>query len=456
VNNNPENNGNIDDILDILQKKKSDDIKNNDFNDNSPTRIDTDAAKNPAENKDVKQKPESKPKTYAPEISDGGISLDDFDALVEKRPAAKKKKKKKKKAMPGYAKVLIYLFFVVAVSVLISVSFIKIANDVFAFVKQDKEITVTIKEGASLSDVAKELEEEGVINYSSIYKIYAGFKMDRRSYYTGNFIAGDHVLNSNLGYDKLISHLAESTYSTEIVRVTIPEGYTVYEIIDLFVEKRVINESKVDEFKEKLNTAAYEYDFLKDFNEAKDENGKIESDKFYLLEGYLFPDTYDFYVGENLDSVITKLLNNFNRKFDEAYYTRCEELGLTIDEIVTLASMIEAEGNNSEDFYKISSVFHNRLNNAASYPFLDSDATTLYSYQGEKKQLEAGDNKSRVHPFNTYLNRGLPPGPICNPGDEAIHAALYPEKTNYYFFYTNSDGETIFSSTFIDHINAYN
>ena len=149
MNNNPENNGNIDDILDILQKKKSDDIKNNDFNDNSPTRIDTDAAKNPAENKDVKQKPESKPKTYAPEISDGGISLDDFDALVEKRPAAKKKKKKKKKAMPGYAKVLLYLFFVVAVSVLISVSFIKIANDVYAFVKQDKEITVTIKEGCN-------------------------------------------------------------------------------------------------------------------------------------------------------------------------------------------------------------------------------------------------------------------------------------------------------------------
>lgn len=462
MNNNPDNNSNnnIDDILDILQKKKSDDIKNNDYHDDAPTRMDTDAARKPAEKKDTPKAPESKQtpkqKPYSPKISEGGISLDDFDALVEKRPVPKKKKTKKKKAMPGYAKVLIYLISVVAISVIISVSFIKVANDVFAFVKQDKEITVSIGEGASLSDVAKELKEQGVIKYPSVYTIYAHLRMDGKSYYTGNFIAGEHTLNSNLGYDKLISRLAESSYSTEIVRVTIPEGYTVYEIIDLFVEKRVMTKAKVEEFKEKLNTAAYDYDFFKDFNEEKDENGKIESDKIYLLEGYLFPDTYDFYVGENLDSVIAKLLNNFDRKFEDAYYTRCEELGLTIDEVVTLASMIEAEGDNAEDFYKISSVFHNRLGNAAAYPFLDSDATTLYSYQGEKKKLDAGDNKSRVHPYNTYLNKGLPPGSICNPGNEAIHAALYPEKTNYYFFYTNTDGETVFSSKFVDHINAYN
>jgi UPF0755 protein len=275
--------------------------------------------------------------------------------------------------------------------------------------------------------------------------------MDKKSYYTGNFISGEHVLNSNLGYDKLIAKLAELTYSNEIVRVTIPEGKTVHEIIDLFVEKRVISKDKVDAFKDKLNTAAYDYPFLTDFNKMKNENGKIESDRFYLLEGYLFPDTYDFYVGENLDSIITKLLNNFGRKFEEAYYDRCKELGLTIDEIVTIASMIEAEGDTPENFYKISSVFHSRLNNPAAYPFLDSDATTLYSFQGEKKKLDAGDNKSRVHPYNRYLNKGLPPGAICNPGNEAIHAALYPEKTNYYFFYTKKNGETVFTRTYDEH-----
>lgn len=463
MNNNPKgnNNDNIDDILDILKKKKVDEEYKND----APTRLDNTAAskkneshtpapeRNPLPKKSVSQE---KPKTsvYA-RGAQGGISLDDFDELVGKRNVVQPVKKKKRH-MPSALKVLIYLICVISVSIILSVTAIKVGNDVFAFVKEDKEITVNIKENADLWDVAKELEEKGVIKYPGIYRIYSGLRMDGKSYYTGNFVAGEHVLNSNLGYDKLISKLAELTYSTEIVRVTIPEGHTVYEIIDLFVAKRVIPKDKVDEFKDKLNTAASDYDFLSDFNKMKDENGKIESDRIYLLEGYLFPDTYDFYVGENLDSIIAKLLNNFGKKFEEGYYERCKELGLTVDEVVTLASMIEAEGDSAENFYKISSVFHNRLNRAGAYPFLDSDATTLYSFQGEKKKLDAGDNQTRQHPYNTYLNKGLPPGAICNPGSEAIHAALYPEQTNYYFFYTNSKGETIFSNRFVDHVNAYN
>lgn len=464
-NQNGKDSNNIDDILDILQKKKENELKNG-KNDDAPTRMDTETTPKKTTSSHVSEvfgtPSQSKPQQEKPKASvyekgaGSGISLDDFDELVGKKTQPQKNIKKKKRHMPSALKVIIYLFFVIGVSILISVTAIKVGNDVFAFVKEDKEITVNIKKNAKLSDVARELEDKGVIKYPGIYRIYSRFRMDGKSYYTGNFIAGEHLLNSNLGYDKLISKLAESAYSTEIVRVTIPEGKTVYEIIDLFVEKRVISKDKVDEFKEKLNTASFDYPFLSDFNEIKDENGKIESDRFYLLEGYLFPDTYDFYVGENLDSIITKLLNNFGRKFEEAYYDRCKELGLTVDEVVTLASMIEAEGDNAENFYKISSVFHNRLNNPGAYPFLDSDATTLYSFQGEKKTLDAGDNKSRVHPYNTYLNKGLPPGAVCNPGNEAIHAALYPERTNYYFFYTNSKGETIFSNRFIDHVNAYN
>lgn len=460
MNNNPNNTGNIDDILDILKKKKSEEPKND-----APTRMDTQAAQKQTPNhvsevfgaSEKKSVQQEKPRTSVYERgADSGISLDDFDELVARKTQPVKKENKKKRHMPGALKVLIYLICVISVSILISVTIIKVGNDVFAFVKEDKEITINIKENAKITDVAKELEEKGLIKYPGIYSIYSKFRMDKKSYYTGNFISGEHVLNSNLGYDKLIAKLAELTYSNEIVRVTIPEGKTVHEIIDLFVEKRVISKDKVDAFKDKLNTAAYDYPFLTDFNKMKNENGKIESDRFYLLEGYLFPDTYDFYVGENLDSIITKLLNNFGRKFEEAYYDRCKELGLTIDEIVTIASMIEAEGDTPENFYKISSVFHNRLNNATAYPFLDSDATTLYSFQGEKKKLDAGDNKSRVHPYNTYLNKGLPPGAICNPGNEAIHAALYPEKTNYYFFFTDKNGKTTFSNKFIDHINTYN
>lgn len=466
MNNNPNNDNNIDDILDILQKRKEQSIKDNSFSDSAPTRVDnavvkpqepeqkaevshkTQLPKSESKQEQTKKtsaiKPSQKKQASSFDNDSEGISLSDFDNI--KSSKSQQKSKKKKFIMPGYAKALIYLVSVFAVSILISYCIITVANDTFAFVKPDKEITVNIKENATLKDVAKELHDKEVIEHPFIYRIYSKFRMDKKSYYTGNFIEGEHVLNSNLGYDKLISRLAESSYSTEVVRVTIPEGYTVIEIIDLFVDKRVISQTSVDEFKEKLNVAAYEYDFLKEFDAVKDENNKIESDRLYLLEGYLFPDTYDFYVGENLDSVINKLLNNFDKKFEETYYDRCSELGLTVDQVITLASMIEAEGNKAEDFYKISSVFHNRLG-SSSFPFLNSDATTLYSFQGSKKQLDTGDNQSRVHPYNTYLNKGLPPGPICNPGIEAIHAALYPESTNYYYFYTaSSNGVTYFST----------
>lgn len=461
MNNNPENNkNNIDDILDILQKRKSQDIKSNSFSDSAPTRVDNDVVNAKKEVSEV-SKTEAKPihtpdkssvseaktstaqKSNSPETS-SGISLNDFDNIRTQRTPQKNDKKKFR--LPRYAKVIIYLVCVFAVSIFISASVIYVANDTFAFVKPDKEITVEIKEGATLGDVANELYEKEVIEYPFIYRIYTKMKLSKSSYYSGSFVAGEHVLNSNLGYDKLLAMLGESKYSTEVVRVTIPEGYTAREIIELFVEKRVVSKENKEAFAEKLNLAIYDYAFLDEFDEIKDENGKVESDRFYLLEGYLFPDTYDFYVGENLDSVVGKLLGNFNKKFEETYYQRSKDLGFTVDEIITIASMIEAEGNKAEDFYKISSVFHNRLK-SSSFPFLNSDATTLYSFQGEKKKLDAGDNKSRVHPYNTYLNKGLPPGPICNPGVEAIHAALYPEDTGYYYFYTaSSNGVTYFST----------
>ena len=467
MNNNPQNNGgDIDDILEVLRKRKEEDAQKNPSVGELPTRVDNDAVKkadtyrgagNKTASTQKKQEEKSSGTSSAPQqkksSSASTISLSDFDNIKSNTP--ERKPKKKKFRMPGYAKILIYLIVVFAVSIFISCAVINIANDTFAFVKPDKEITVSIKEGATLEDVSKELYEKQVIKYPTIYRIYTKIKFDRSSYYSGSFISGEHTLNSNLGYDKLMSMLAESAYTTEVVRVTIPEGYTVHEIIDLFIEKRVISKDKADEFKDRLNTAAFEYDFLSAFDEVKDENGKVESDRIYLLEGYLFPDTYDFYVGENHDSIISKLLNNFDKKFEETYYQRCQDLGLTIDEVITIASMIEAEGNRAEDFYKISSVFHNRIKNKGSFPFLNSDATTLYSFQGEKKKLDAGDNQSRVHPYNTYLNKGLPPGPICNPGTEAIHAALYPESTNYYYFYTaSSNGVTYYSSNESQH-NSY-
>ncbi len=451
---------NTDDILKILKKKKEEENKDQGTSP-EPTRVDhnivkkasaektvdgTEKAKNnssSSSNKPTKASSEKASPKGAGSSSGTAVSLSDFDDTSARRRNAGKKKKK---YVPGYVKLIIYLVSVIAVSVILSVFAIKIGNDVFAFVKPDKEITVTISKDATLSDVADELHEKGIIEYPTVYKLYSKFRISKRSYLSGKFLEGEHVLTPAMNYDQLLAALSLNKNSKEVVRVTIQEGLSYYEIINLFIEKGVMTENDREAYIEAVNNFEYDYKFMEEYNKAD-----ISEDRLYRLEGYLFPDTYDFYVGENPVSALDKLLSNFSRKFDESWYARAGELGYTVDEIVTLASMIEAEGNNPEDYAKISSVFHNRLKNNGSFPYLDSDATVLYSYQGEKKQLEGGDTKSRIHPYNTYLNRGLPPGPICSPGYEAIYAALYPESTNYYYFLTMSNGETVYSRTLDEH-----
>lgn len=405
------------------------------------------------------QKPQPKPSSpvtnprpiqSTPSPAQGsGISLSDFDS-AENYTSKVKTEKKRKFYVPGYVKVVLYLAAVITISCVLAVTMIKVGNDVFAFVKPDKQITITVDDDDSLEDVANKLYESNVIKYPGVYKWFSKFRMSKRTYLTENFITGEHIVNPSMNYDQLIAELSLQKSDKEVVRVTIPEGYTIYEILDILIEKRVMKESDRAEYIEQINTFAYDYDFAPE-PLTKNSDGSYNTDKLYRLEGYLFPDTYDFYVGENPVAVIDKLLANFDRKFDESFYDRAKTLGYSIDQIITLASMIEAEGNNPEDFYKISSVFHNRLKASSSLPYLQSDATTLYFYQGEKKSLEKGDNEKLSHPYNTYLNKGLPPGAVCNPGYEAIHAALYPDSTNYYYFLTMSNGVTVYSRTLDEH-----
>ena len=414
----------------------------------SKTRVDTDAVKSTQKTSSAKLKQEQEVKTY------GGISLDDFADKEKELPKKKAPVKKNKNTglFSGVTKIIIYLVCVFGISIFLSISAIRIGNDVFAFVKPDKEITVTIPEGATTSQVAKILKENDVISHPFIYKIYTKFRISKRSYLTGEYEAGKHVVNPMMNYDKLLEELSLiETTDNSIVRITIPEGYTVKEILALF-EKNGMRSA--EEFNEALQEYAYDYRFMSGLSkDAGLSEHRFNSDYSYRLEGYLFPDTYDFYVEENPISVISKLLDNFERKFDESFYDRCNELGYTVDEIITIASMIEREGNNVHDYSKISSVFHNRLKNSAEYPYLDSDATVQYGLNSHKSRLEEGDT-SIEHPYNTYKNRGLPPGPIANPGYEAIYAALYPESTPYYYFLSRNDGVTVYSRNYDEHLAA--
>lgn len=459
-NNKNNNNDTFDSLLDIIHQKREDEKKNAKavqrdslMSDNNRTKIGADIVRKTPQS--APKKPVSTPKSTpdsAASAKSAGISLDDFDV---KPKVQKKPQTKDKKSSAGFlsdiAKIVIYLAAVIFLSIFISVNVIKIGNDVFAFVKPADEIVVEIPENATTKDVARILEESGVIKYPFVYTKYSQFRISRRSYLNGTYVAGSHTVTPSMNYDQLLYALSYIESSNKVVRVTIPEGFTTNEILALFEKNGM---KKASEFVHALQEFDYEYRFC-DLIEPDDAISKLRYDVNYgyRLDGYLFPDTYDFYVNENPVSVIEKLLDNFNKKFDASFYERCDELGFTVDEIITLASIIEREGNRAEDYTKISSVFHNRLKNKGEYQYLESDATVQYALGTHKNVLEEGDTDVK-HPYNTYENKGLPPGPISNPGYEAIYAALYPEDTNYYYFLSRNDGVTVYSRTYDQHLAA--
>ena len=343
----------------------------------------------------------------------------------------------------GLIKGIVYIVSVIAIGVCLALfAVIPIANDVFAFVKEEKVVDITIPELATINDVTEILHENGIISYPGIFKIYAGFTSD-----DGVFIAGDYSLSTALNYTQILDSF-KPVKTREVTSITIPEGLTTDEIIDLFLEAGIGT-------KEGFVYAINEYDWSEEYNywfiDELTERGYSE-DRFYRLDGYLYPDTYYFYTDSDEVSVLSKLLDNFNSKFTDTYREYAEKHGYTVDEIMILASMVECEAKYLSEFSLISSVFHNRLENKSSYPYLESDATIMYAIlheTGERpEKLTSTDYDT---PYNTYDYRGLPPGPISNPGYNAITYALYPKKTNYFYFVANNDGYSVFSETFSQH-----
>ncbi len=329
-------------------------------------------------------------------------------------------------------KAVVYMIFVVVISVFLAITMIQVGNDVFAFVKNDIAVDIKIPEYATLDDVTNILYEADIIEYPSVFKIYAQLRHDN-----GEYLAGDYVVSPNMNYDDLRDAFKPQP-KLGISQITIPEGYTTDEIIDLMVSYGIgTREGYVDA----IQNYDFDYWFLDEL-----EAGEVSEDRIYRLDGYLFPDTYQFYNASSEVTVLNKLLKRFGQIFTEEYKIQCETLGYTVDEIISLASLIEKEAGTPSEFFKVSSVFHNRLRNRANYPYLESDATIVYAIQhetGERPQLK---DTTYDTPYNTYTHRGLPPGPIANPSASAMLAALSPADTAYYFFV--SDGNiTYFSET---------
>ncbi len=348
------------------------------------------------------------------------------------------------------AKSAIYLTVVFIISAFTSYYAITIANDVFAFVKSDYSITVTVPENATDKEIAYLLRKNGIIEYESVFELYLIYKSDEEGM---TYIPGEKELNSNMNYNQLIYLLTTIPVENEQISITIPEGFTVDEIIDMLVSKGV---GTREGYVEAINNYPYQHEFVK----MLDQKGYPKSRK-YRLEGYLYPDTYFFYKSSEEYMVINKILNNFQTKFWshlDVFKADIDKLGMTVDEIVTLASMIQAEAKLFIDFEPVSYVFHNRLSHPDTFPLLQSDATIQYILSEHVEDFTA-DQLAIDNPYNTYKYKGLPPGAICNPGFDALSAAIYPDspvdsngnEVNAYYFVSNKAGKTYYASTLAQH-----
>lgn len=228
------------------------------------------------------------------------------------------------------------------------------------------------------------------------------------------------------------------TTQPETVRVTFPEGSTVSEIAKLLETNGVCS---AQDFFTAVNNTQRDSKFVKDI--------KNPEERPFLLEGYIFPDTYDFYVGEGAENALSRFLANTQSKITNEMYARAKELGYTMDEILNIASIIQEESN-IKDAKKVSSVLHNRLKSPA-YPLLQCDATIFYLKNSVNPNLPDDKKDSYNNLYNTYKKKKLPAGPITNPGIYAINAALYPEETKYYFFLTDTDKNYYFAENFAQH-----
>lgn len=314
-------------------------------------------------------------------------------------------------------------------------------------------IEIVIPSSSSAGKIARILysargeDEPGLIQNTAVFKVYVDFVGK-----ANKMRAGTYILSRNMTLKQIVDIICEGNPPKATVQFTVPEGYTVADIERVLAEKGV----PAAEGFIALSGASDGFEGFRFLPEAGD-------DRTLRLEGYLFPDTYEIFTDATAESVITKMLNRFNEVYSDDYARRAAEIGFTMDQVVTLASLIEKEAQVDSDFAKVSAVFHNRL---AQGMKLESCASLSYVLNTKKYTFTETELKTES-PYNTYLCAGLPAGPICNPGKAAIEAALYPNEEflseEYLYFcngklnYTDASGQTahdyslVFDKTYEGH-----
>ncbi len=364
--------------------------------------------------------------------SENSVRRNDYEGYEEIRMPSRKVKKKKSRGA-GFLKGLLTFIIVILCAILLAKGILAVASDVFAFGKDDhSKIVVEIPKGSGTDQIAGILKEQGVIQYKTAFRLYSKLRKN-----DGQYKYGEYELYADMDYDDIMAELKTDVSKEKTIKVTIPEGYEAYRIAKLLADKGLGKEEK---YLELIKNPTFDYDFLKDLPDTE-----------MKLEGYLFPDTYEFFPTDSEEKVLKKLLDNFNKKMTDAYKEKAKELDMTMNEVVTLASIIEREAGSDEERALVSGVFHNRLK-SKNYPYLESCATVQYILKERKEILSTADTEIKS-PYNTYKNAGLPIGPIASPGQASIEAALYPEETEYNFFvWSPTENKHLFAKTYEEHL----
>ena len=385
------------------------------------------------------------------------------DTAAPKQPVEKKGRPKRKDGygllgIPHILSTAIWLVLILVIGLSLGRVLWACCADVMAFGKEPQKVTITITADDDIASISQKLGDANLIRYPELFKLFAQITGKDENISTGTF-----TLNSQLDYNAMINAMVSYGSNREVVSVMFPEGVNCAQMFKILEDKRVCSAASLEEYA--ANGELKEYWFLE---------GVARGDK-YCLEGYLAPDTYEFYTNDTPRRVLEKLLNEFDSRFTDKMKENfqsiqtsfasklrnngfsssyIEEHKLTLHQVVTLASVIQKETSSDSECYDIASVFYNRLANKDILS-LGADATVYYAlgdYFGEVGELTA-EHLNVDSPYNTRKYQGIPPGPICNMGVQALYAALEPNSTKYnYFVYSPEQGCHLFAATYNEHL----
>ncbi|WP_068615905.1 endolytic transglycosylase MltG [Paenibacillus tuaregi] len=301
------------------------------------------------------------------------------------------------------------------------------------------DIKVNIPEGSGTSLIADQLQREGIIKNALLFKVYLKYKSEG-----SRFQAGTYALSPSMTYDQIIGKLNHGdVVKADMVHFTIPEGYTVMQMADRLSGEGIVDKAQF--LKLAKDPSGIELPLLKEI--------PSQPKQLYRLEGLLFPETYELKKGSSEQEIMTRMLEELQSRLDEIpdWHLKLQKSKMSLTEVLTVASLIEREVVVDKERKLVASVIYNRLKKGMK---LEIDATIQYLLGKPKERLLNSDLRKVDSPYNTYLYKGLPPGPIASPSLKSIEAALEPDTSDYLFYVTKKDGshEHLFAKTYAEHL----